>query len=168
MNADDMNRIREATLFEGVSPEEIATALGETRTRDVAEAGSVFAEGDESRCAYLVLEGEVGIRTHILDEGEGGVPFRPIIVKLGPGQVVGEFALLDARPRSAEAFAILATRLLILDGQWLDALSRQNPALAYRILSNLTRMVVSRVRDTNAKLCGALEWGWKARGLDRN
>lgn len=168
MNAEQLERLARCSLFRGFGQSELAAVVGEAQVVDVAEGETVFREGDESRSAYVVLDGEVGIRTHILDEQQSRIPLRPIIVKLGVGEVFGELALLDTEPRSAEVFAVVASTLCVFDAEWLTTLAGRRSALAYRVLRNMAGTLVSRLRATNDKLRSALEYGWRARGLDRS
>ncbi|MFN2134974.1 MAG: Crp/Fnr family transcriptional regulator [Candidatus Promineifilaceae bacterium] len=61
----------------------------------------IFDEGDFGDSMYVVLEGEVEIV--LRDE---------VINTLSPGEIFGEMALVDNRPRSAAARAKLPTKLI--------------------------------------------------------
>ena len=60
----------------------------------------IFEQGDPGDSMYVVVEGEV----EIILRGE-------VINKLAPGEIFGEMALIDNRPRSAAARACSPTRL---------------------------------------------------------
>lgn len=68
----------------------------------VIHAGSVlFREGDEGDAVYIVVTGHLSI------EHEGAR-----LVTRGPGELVGEFALIDHHTRSATVVAATDARLL--------------------------------------------------------
>ena len=58
----------------------------------------IFAEGDRSSAAYLIVEGEVEIR-------KGGQTDDVSLAVLKSGEVFGEMGLVEERPRSASAKA---------------------------------------------------------------
>ncbi len=167
MQPEHLERLARCRLFSGLAPGELTAAVLDATVVEVAAGETIFGEGEESRRAYVVLSGEVGIRTHVLDGQQETLPFRPILVKLGVGEVFGEFALLDAEPRSAEASATIASTLCVLDADWLTALAGRRSSIAYKVMRNMTVALVARLRATNDKLRGALEYGWKASGLDK-
>ncbi len=60
----------------------------------------IFDQGDPGDFMYVVVEGEV----EIILRGE-------VINTLKPGEIFGEMALVDNRPRSAAARAVMPTKL---------------------------------------------------------
>lgn len=62
-----------------------------------------------------------------------------------PGELFGEFSLLDNAPRSASAIAVNNTLLLIVDSHDLEMLVQSHPHAALDMLS----MLGKRVRDAN-------------------
>jgi CRP-like cAMP-binding protein len=79
------------------------------------EAGTVLIEeGTDGRHAYVIIEGWAAVTVH-------GEP----VAALGPGQFVGEMALLDHGPRTASVVAKTAMRLLTVAPDAFDALVGQ-------------------------------------------
>jgi CRP-like cAMP-binding protein len=73
------------------------------------KAGDViFRQGYPGDNAYIILSGQV----EIVDEIPGGPEFR--IALLDAGQMFGELALLDDKPRSATARAVSDVTLQIV------------------------------------------------------
>src|SRR5690606_3092144 len=64
-----------------------------------------------------------------------------ILSTLGPGDFFGEMSVLENRPRSASARARTACRLLPIDASTLDALLREHPEIAVRMLRKLSGRV---------------------------
>lgn len=67
-------------------------------TFDIGEI--IFEQGDPGDFMYVVVEGEV----EVILRGK-------VITKLTPGEILGEMALVDNRPRSASARASAPTKL---------------------------------------------------------
>jgi CRP-like cAMP-binding protein len=97
--------------------------------------GRLFAQGDEGDALYIICQGELEVRV-----GERAV------AKVGPGECVGELALLDGEPRSASAVASADVTLLkIAAGRFKHLLVTQ-PAAARALLRTLDK----RIRETQA------------------
>ena len=70
----------------------------------------LFREGDAPDSAYLIEEGIVDIVS--------GEPGRPLLLaRLGPGDLIGEMAVVDKSPRSASALATANSVLLVIDSE---------------------------------------------------
>lgn len=104
----------------------------------------VVAEGDEAAGLFLVLRGSAVV------ERDG----RPVAV-IGPGEHLGEIALLDGRPRMATVRAEHDLRTGFLpSADFLDVLE-QNPAVALEMLLSLAsrfRMAEERLGYLEAQL----------------
>ena len=97
------------------------------------EAGArIIERGTVEDWLYVVADGRV--RVHI---GER------TLVELGPGAVVGEFAVLAPAPRSASATALEATLLLRLRRGPFEELLDDRPEIARAVISTLARMLQS-------------------------
>jgi CRP/FNR family transcriptional regulator, cyclic AMP receptor protein len=79
--------------------------LGQART--YAKGKTVFQKGDEGDFMGVVLSGRLKISGFSVSGAE------TVHNILQPGDVVGEFAVLDGHPRAADAVAIEATELLV-------------------------------------------------------
>lgn len=86
---------------------------------------------------YVVLDGEVEVRI-------GGKSIEVI----GPGDIVGEMALIDGKPRSATVVAKSDCRLAPVDEKRFYSMVQQTPAFSLHVM----RVVVERLRRMNAKL----------------
>lgn len=105
-------------------------------------AGSIlFEEGDDGDHAYVIQEGEIDI---LKITGEREV----LIARRGPGDVIGEMALLDVAPRMAAARASTDSTLLSIPKAHLDELL-ENSAAAAR---GLFTVLLARWRETQGRL----------------
>ena len=106
-------------LFAALAPEEISViAAAATRARE--PAGMLFSkEGERGDELVIVLEGEVEVRH------DGGV-----LATLGPGEFVGEIALLDdGARRTAPVVARTPVVVAYLGRYEFDRLTATNPSL---------------------------------------
>jgi hypothetical protein len=115
------------SLFSGLSARDLATIAEVAEEREV-DAGVVLTEqgqpGDEF---FLIADGEVEIR---LDGRE--------IRRLGPGDYLGEIALVFGGKRTATAVAAKPTRLYVLGEEAFTAMIRKQPRIEDKILTTVT------------------------------
>ncbi|MBC8402533.1 MAG: cyclic nucleotide-binding domain-containing protein [Candidatus Marinimicrobia bacterium] len=109
----------------------------------------VFKRQAPGEGMYIILSGKVEI---FANDAQG---VRNVFAVLGEGDFFGEMSLLDAEPRSASAIAIDHTILLGFFRPDLMSLLDRNPDLGNRILLNLAKVVVERLRKTNDLLTEA-------------
>lgn len=95
------------------------------------EAGHAFFRvGDPSDYAYDLIEGQV----ELYAGANGDVV---LIAGLGPGDVFGEMALIEERPRAMTAKAVEGGRAVVMDRDEFERLLLQDPGRARRYLRSL-------------------------------
>ncbi len=113
------------------------------------EAGEViFSEGDAGDIMYVVTEGLVQIQKRT---SSGPL----LLSKLGPGEFIGEMAVIDKTRRSATAVAIEPTTLLVYPAQEIEQLIANHPSVGVRMIE----LLAIRLRKTNEKLKREVERG---------
>lgn len=101
----------------------------------LAPGECLFRQGDAGRDGYIIVRG----RVRITAERRG---FVSIINELGPGEMLGELAIIDGGPRTATATALEPTELSkVTDSQIAERISRADP-----VLSLLIRQVIRHLR----------------------
>jgi CRP/FNR family cyclic AMP-dependent transcriptional regulator len=109
----------------------------EDRYETFAAGETIFKDGDEGHCMYVVYEGTVRLQIH-----------GRLVEKLGPGEIFGEMALIDDLPRSATAIADSDVKLVSIGEKRFDFLVQQTPKFALQIM----RIVADRLRNMDNKL----------------
>ena len=78
------------------------------------------------------------------------------VAKLGPGELIGELALIDAQPRSASVISMTRVETLkIRRRDFLALRAARNPA-TYKIMKHVVRTVCARLRSTNISIVNAI------------
>ncbi len=134
--ADKVAALRAVPLFAGLPADQLARIATVARELRCAAGQLLFRQGDKDPEMYLVLAGSVVISQD-----------RRVLAELGPGEVVGEMAVLDDQPRSADGRASGELRVLELAGADLKRLMRELPGLTDALVQNLT----GRLRKKNVK-----------------
>jgi len=118
---------------------DLATSL---RRRRFRRNEVIFHKDDPGNCLYVLLSGSVKVFLRSEDGRE------VILTLLGPGDYVGELALLDGEPRSADAVALEPTEVLVLPRDVFLRFIENNSGAALRLLAAFTRQYVRRLTDT--------------------
>ncbi|MFB6889315.1 Crp/Fnr family transcriptional regulator [Kitasatospora sp. NPDC056327] len=117
---------------------EALTSLGGTRTFEPEE--HLLSEGDRSTHVLLVLTGWSMVFAAI-DRGAT----RLVLGLRGPGELVGELAALDQRPRSATVQALGPVEALVIPGDGFRRFLAESPRVGSQVMTQLA----SRLRDSD-------------------
>ena len=101
----------------------------------------IFREGDTSQEAYRILKGRVEIS--IAGEGKS-----VILAQLGEGDIFGEMAMVDERPRSASAQSLDVTECEVLTAENFNEAVLQRPEILIPYLASF----FERLRTANDRL----------------
>ncbi|MBN8543724.1 MAG: cyclic nucleotide-binding domain-containing protein [Alphaproteobacteria bacterium] len=96
---------------------------------------SIIIEGSVSQEVYLIKSGRVDI---VKNSPSGTVK----LASLGPKELFGEMALIEERPRSASAIAVLDTECYVINAQIFEQkLNELDPFLRaiFRVMGNTIR-----------------------------
>jgi CRP/FNR family transcriptional regulator len=126
--------------------------LADGVTRRIPHGEVIAHQGEDVRSLFLVTEGAVRLSSVTATGREA------IIGLLGPGDVFGEWALLD-EPSPVEARSVGTTRLVGLPASSIRTLIERRPEAAEQLL----RTVASRLHRTSAALELALVGDLRAR-----
>lgn len=129
-------------------PEHIPGSQGGRRAQRVYEPGErIFAEGERGDTAYIIQCGQVELTRY------SGTSIDRIAL-LDPGELFGEMALVDGRPRTANATAVGAVELLTIDRAYVEKKIAQTDSLVALFM----RVIMARFRDQLAmNQCGVGE-----------
>jgi CRP-like cAMP-binding protein len=126
-------------IFGGLSPALIEILCSKSSMRRERRREAIFAKGDDGNGLYAVLTGVVKISASWTDG-------REIVFNLiHPGEIFGEIALLDGRPRTADATAMTDCELLFIDRRDFVPIVGAQPELATRLIE----LLCARLRWTS-------------------
>jgi len=112
--------------------------------RRICAAGEiVFLEGDLPDCAYLIEHGRIEVSTE-----RNGV--HSLLAHLGPGELFGEMALIDASPRTATTRATIDSVLIEVDRKQIEErLQSADPVVRTLLRAQLQRYraILERIGD---------------------
>ena len=155
-NEADLQRARKLTakrdilakmaLFSRLSERELLRVMQIAEIRDFDPGGVIMREGDKGDELFIVLSGKVAVI-----RGEA------VLTHLGPGEHVGEMALIRSVPRSASVVAETPSELVAIKrGDFFDILRREHE-LAIKFLWQFLGVLADRLDQTSRDLKSAKE-----------
>jgi cAMP-dependent protein kinase regulator len=133
------NLVRTSPILSAVRAEERPALVERFETRVYEKGEKLISEGSNATGLHLIASGEVAV---IRDESNE--PF--VLATLGPGDIVGEVALVLRRPSSADVVAVHPTVTLHLATEKFMSLIREHPT----ILAELYDLAVKRDDETRS------------------
>lgn len=127
--------LRNVELLDGLAPGKLETLARECVWRNFEAGQRIISRNASDRDVYLLVSGKVRITTY--SEGGRQVTFRDI----GAGDLFGEVAALDGKPRSADVIALQPALIASLPPASFRKLLRDEPQLGERVLRRLAGMV---------------------------
>lgn len=134
-----MVALESAKLFRLLKPEELKALRMVAQEKSFSAGKEIFHEGDPGDGVYMVKDGLVEIFS-----GPDAKSKR-VFSQIAPGDIFGEMAVIEHRPRSASAAAVKDTQLYFIPrGEMLSFIER-SPGLALTLLQDISH----RLRDFN-------------------
>ncbi len=139
-----IDALRGVELFDGLTADELKAVAALCEERRLNRGDVLIQQGQPGLELYIVTEGFVEVVRQ--SDGED----QRVVVQLGPGQIVGEMALVDQGPRSATVRALnTPTVVQVIPKEAFDALCEQNTAIGYKVMRNMAADLSFRIRHRN-------------------
>lgn len=134
-NRDAMKR---AQIFYGLTEEELEKLEGIAQPFPVERGQVVCAVGDPASSFFMITRGQIEVQ---IEKAGRAFP----LARLGPGQCVGEMALIyKTDKRSATVIAVDTTHLLMWEFDAYNRLVAGEPNIGRKLRNNLGRVAASR------------------------
>jgi CRP/FNR family cyclic AMP-dependent transcriptional regulator len=144
-SSPDLDRIqflKTVPFFNELSHRQLKTVSDIMFERNFEPDELIFTEGQPGAALFLILEGKVAVE--MFRENH-----TTILAILETGAFLGEMALLNEAPRSANARSVERTYTLALYRNDLSRLIQRDPQTACQIYRALASIVGDRLRSTN-------------------
>ncbi len=138
------NALRRIKILAAMEERQIVSLLQYMEVVKLLTGAMLFKKGDHGDAMFMVLEGEVRARSIV-----GGK--ESTLATLGVGECVGELAIIDESPRSADVIVNRESVLLKISAGDLKKLFQEAPALAAPLLLAISKTVAARVRSTTKR-----------------
>lgn len=124
--------LRDVPIFAELSVEDLERMAGIAQEEWYPSRSEICHEGDHGDLLYIITEGQ-------LDVIRGQPGAYELLARRGPGEFVGEMAIIEAAPRSATLRASADVRLLTIDGNTFKGILKERPDVALAVMRSLSR-----------------------------
>lgn len=120
------DRLAGVAFFQGFDSEQLRRVAQLAEEVDAEAGAELIGQGRPGTEAFVILEGTAGVFI-------GGDKRNEV----GPGEIVGEMALIDHRPRTADVRALTDMKLLSFDAHHFRRLLDEMPEALTRVMERL-------------------------------
>lgn len=136
-------------IFRGLDAADLKLLERLARPFSFAAGQHILREGEPGRLFFVMVQGSASVRIGVPGEGAS----RSVrIASIGPGATVGEMALLDGGPRSADVVADDRVVCYGFDVEELGSETASRPHIMPAIFANLARDLAERLRAANGHI----------------
>jgi CRP/FNR family cyclic AMP-dependent transcriptional regulator len=122
--------LRSVPLFTGMTDTAIESVGGLAHEVEFAEGEALVRQGEEGDTFLVIAQG----RARVVQDGEK-------LRDLGPGDYLGEIALIDGGPRTATVTALEPVRALVVERSDFRRLIDDFSAVRFHVLTALTQRI---------------------------
>lgn len=143
-----VNTLRSCQLFTGLPSHDLESIAAVTVIKSLAKGDYLFREGDPASGFYIVQRGSVNVHR------VNAVGKEQVIHIFRTGDSFAEVALASDKGYPADACALEATQVLLVQKAGILALLRRQPELALRMLGSMSshlRVLVGQLEDLTLK-----------------
>jgi HEAT repeat protein len=124
--------LREIPIFADLSAEDLGLVANIAREEWYPANTVIFHQGQEGNVMFVIVEGRLQV-VRTFDNVE------KTLAERGPGEFVGEMAVIESAPRVATLRTQSDVRLLAIDGETFKGILRERPEVAFAVLRNISR-----------------------------
>ncbi|HEY9100829.1 Crp/Fnr family transcriptional regulator [Chitinimonas sp.] len=125
--------LKQIPLFHGLSDEELSHIEASATAKTYPKGTIIINEGDPGSSMFLLMQG----RLKVFVSDSNGKEY--VLAVLGPGEYVGELALLDDEPRTASVETEEQSAFLVIQKEDFLSLLHNHPNIQFKVLVSLVR-----------------------------
>jgi len=124
--------LREIPIFADLSPEDLKRVAEIAREEWYPAETVIFRQGEEGGMMFVIVDGKMQILRTLngLDQ---------VLASRGPGDFVGEMAIIESAPRSATLLTKTDARVLAIDGATFKGILHERPDVSFAVLQSVSR-----------------------------
>lgn len=135
MNRDTLDLLSQVPLLADLDAEALGALVAQASVRSYRASTVIIEKGDEASALYVVLSG----RVRVFSADDKGKEY--VLNELGPGDYLGELALIDDCTRTASVLTLVASRFLVIPKASFQAFLTSHPSVAVHLLKALAARV---------------------------
>ena len=135
-----VEKLPQDSILRSLTRAELEDFLGFAVVKRLTRNETLIEAGDPGDSMMIVLSGTLKVCVNASTGRE------VVLDYLGPGEIIGEIAVFDGKPRTASVIAIEAAELVVLQRRVVLPFLEKHPAASLRIIE----MLCDKIRRTNA------------------
>lgn len=152
--------LKNTSLFSALSDKALEAIAPKFIPKNFASGAVIFDDGSsDTDGMFVIVKGAIKIYKNISNEEDR----QQAVAVLKAGSFFGEMALMDEETRSAGAMAMEDCELLFLSKESFKKIISENLETAHAILTQISKVMSKRLRDTNNLFREVVGWGYRAR-----
>jgi CRP/FNR family cyclic AMP-dependent transcriptional regulator len=128
--------LKRAPLFDGLSRKELTQLARVSEDMELPEGATLTKEGDIGHEFFVIVDGETQVKRKGRNLGTRG-----------PGDFIGEIALVEQVRRTATVTAKTDLRVFVLTSKDFHHLLAENPKVERKVLRTLAKRVADLAKD---------------------
>lgn len=120
-----------------------------------AQGDIIFEIEGPANALYLLVEGGVEHSYVVVERNDHPIRKEFFVGEINPGEIFGFSALIEPYVYSATCRASVPSRLIKIEAAGLRAVCEVDPQLAYGLMRQVAKAVMSRLTDTRIQLVAA-------------
>ena len=124
--------LREIPIFAELSPEDLKRVAECAREEWYPQNTDIFQQGEDGNMMFVIVEGHLQVIRTMNGKAQ-------ILAERGPGDFVGEMAIIESAPRSATLHTQSDVRVLAIDDETFKGILRERPDVSFAVLRNISR-----------------------------
>ena len=124
--------LREIPIFADLSPDDLKLVAEIAREEWYPQNTVIFHQGDEGNMMFVIVEG----RLQVVRSSNGA---EQVLAQRGPGDFLGEMAIIESAPRLASLVTQSDVRVLAIDGETFKGILRERPDVSFAVIRSFSR-----------------------------
>ncbi len=124
--------LRDVPIFADLSPEDLQQVAAIAGEQWYPDASAIFHQGEDGNVMFIIVNGHVQVVRSVNGKDQ-------MLAQRGPGEIVGEMAIIESAPRSATLLTQGDVRMLTIEGEPFKQILRVRPEVSLAVLRSISR-----------------------------
>jgi hypothetical protein len=124
--------LREVPIFTDLSLDDLKQVAAIAGEQWYPDSTTIFHQGDQGDQMFIIVYGQVKVVFSANGQDQ-------MLAKRGPGEFVGEMAIIESAPRSATLVTQGEVRVLAIEGEIFKRILRERPEVSLAVLRSISR-----------------------------
>ena len=124
--------LKEIPIFSDLSPEDLQKVAAIAHEQWFPKDTTVFKQDEQGNVMFIIVDGHM----HVVRTANGK---EQVLAQRGPGDFVGEMAIIESAPRSASLVTRGDVRVLAIEGETFKGILRERPEVSLAVMRSISR-----------------------------